>query len=232
MVSDQRPDITKNEKKKAKKDKKMRQQRVYINYNKWSDNALATLSGRVATFMAGNANFPTPAIAVEDYAAVADDFRVKLQAAIENGGKLAITAKNNARTALLEAMRLLAFYVNTESAGDSHKLTSSGFVLVVQPQALRRPHPPLLVRLQDGAHNGELQLIYEPIANAWEYEYTIAHELDETGEPVWGAIQNTTNTRDNTISGLTEGVRYYARVRSRNGKGVSDWSQTASRMAR
>ena len=210
----------------------MRQPRVYINYNKWSDNALATLAGRVATFMADNAAFPTPPIVLEDYTALADDFRVKLQAAIENGGKLAITAKNNARAALLEAMRQLAFYVNTESGGDTHKLTSSGFVLVIQPQALKRPHTPLLVRLQDGDQSGELQLIHEPIANAWEYEYTVGHDQDGTGTPVWGPIQSTTNTRDTVIAGLEEGVRYHVRVRSRNGKGVSDWSHTVSRIVR
>ncbi|SEO06260.1 Fibronectin type III domain-containing protein [bacterium A37T11] len=88
------------------------------------------------------------------------------------------------------------------------------------------------MRLQDGEQNGELQILYETIDNAWEYEYQFAIERDEAGEPVWGEMQSTTNTRDTVVSGLTEGTRYYARIRSRNGKGVSDWSQTVSRLAR
>lgn len=210
----------------------MPQPRVYLNYSKWSDNALATLSGRTTSYLTDNADFPTLPIDIVAYTALADDYRTKLQVAIENGGRLAITAKNNARKALLEAMKQLAFYVNTVSAGDTHKLAASGFIQMPQRQALRRPSTPLLVRLVDGEQEGELQLVYETIDNAWEYEYAIAHERDESGEPIWGDIQSTTNTLNTVIAGLSEGTRYYARVRTRNGKGVSDWSHVVSRLAR
>lgn len=210
----------------------MQQSRVYLSYSKWSDNALATLAGRTAAFLTANADFPNLPIEEATYTALADDFRIKLQTAIENGGRIAITAKNNARIALLEAMRQQAFYVNTVSAGDTHKLASSGFVQVLSPKSLKRPFPPLLVRLVDGEQAGELQLIYETIDNAWEYEYQLTGEFDTSGEPAWGEVFSTTNTRDTVLGGLTEGVRYYARIRSRNGKGVSDWSHTVSRLAR
>lgn len=209
----------------------MQKSRVYINYNKWSDNALATLAGRAASFMTDNEAFPTPPIDMVSYTALAENFRMTLQEAIENGGKLAVTAKNNARKVLLDAMRQLAFYVNTVADGDEHKLASSGLVQVLTPQSLKRPFPPLLVRLRDGNQTGELNLMFEHVANAWEYEYTIAHETDEQGQPRWEAIESTTNSFGITLASLTEGVRYYARVRSRNGKGVSAWSPTVSRLA-
>lgn len=214
------------------KNKNMPQPRVYLSYHKWSDNALATLSGRTATFLNGNADFPTLPVDAADYTAVADDYRNKLQTAIENGGKIAIAAKNNARRTLLAAMRQQAFYVNTVSNGDVHKLASSGFVQVLSPKSMKRPVTPLYVRLADGEQEGELQLVYETIANAWEYEYQLTDERDASGEPIWGELLSTTNTRDTTFAGLTEGVRYFARIRSRNGKGVSDWSHTVSRRAR
>ncbi len=206
--------------------------RVYLSYYKWSDNALATLGGRTAAFLTGNADFPNPPIDEADYTAVAEDFRQKLQTAIENGGRIAITAKNNARRALLDAMRQQAFYVNTVSAGDAHKLASSGFVQVLPAKSLKRPLPPLLVRLVDGEQEGELQLLYETIPNAWEYEYQLSGARDADGQPVWDEMRSTTNTRETLFAGLTEGVRYFARIRSRNGKGVSDWSHTVSRIAR
>lgn len=209
----------------------MQKSRVYINYNKWSDNALATLGGRTADFMTGNDTFPSPPIDIATYTALADDFRVALQTAIENGGKLAVTAKNNARNALLEGMRQLAFYVNTVSNGDQHKLASSGFIQVLARQTLKRPFPPLLVRLQDGNQAGELKLVFEHVANAWEYEYSFANGLDEQGEPLWGPIESTTHSLGIVFEGLSEGVRYAARVRARNGKGVSAWSPVVSRVA-
>ncbi len=210
----------------------MRQEKVYLSYHKWSDTALANLAGRTASFLDGNANFPTPPIALAAYQATVDDFRTALQRATDNGGKLERTAKDNARKALLEAMKQQAFYVNTVSAGDANKLVSSGFILTEQPQALTRPFSPLLVRLKDGDVSGELLLSFDAVYHAWEYEYAIAHQRDGAGELLWGEVRSTTNSRVTPIVGLEEGTIYYVRVRSRNGKGVSDWSTAVSRRVR
>ncbi|HWL00168.1 MAG TPA: hypothetical protein VNQ55_09480, partial [Parapedobacter sp.] len=46
---------------KNKKDNKtMRQERVYTDYGRWSDDALATLAGRTVEFLTDNAAFPDP----------------------------------------------------------------------------------------------------------------------------------------------------------------------------
>lgn len=210
----------------------MPKQRVYISYQKWSDNALSTLGGRTATFLTGNAFFPDLPVPIIDYAVLAEDYRTMLELAIRSGSKLEITAKNNARRKLLEAMRQQAFYVNTIANGDAHVLASSGFIQIDAAQSLKPPFAPLLVRLRDGNRQGELLLTFESITNAWEYEYSIASERNGMGELIWGPLHSTTNTRANTIEGLEEGVRYHVRVRARNGRGISDWSQPVSIIAR
>ena len=143
-----------------------------------------------------------------------------------------ITAKNNARRELLRAMKQMAFYVNMTANGDAHLLASSGFILVGQPQAMRIPHVPLYGMLEDGERSGAMNFRFEPIANAWEYEYQIATTVGPDGEPEWGDTIRSTQSMRNPIAPVVPGTRYFARVRSRNGKGESDWSVTFSQYAR
>ena len=167
-----------------------------------------------------------------DYADLVTDYHQKLEVAKNRGSLVEVTAKNKARRALLRAMKQLSFQVNMVADGDTHLLASSGFILAGQPQALRRPDTPLYGHLEDGGKSGELMLRFEAIPNAWEYEYQIADGLDATGAPDWGETQRTTNSQRNLVAPVVPGQRYYARVRSRNPKGESDWSVTFSQYAR
>lgn len=210
----------------------MRKDRVYTDYARWSDDGLATLAGRTVEFLTGNANFPDQQPGLPDYADAVADYRQKLEIAKNRGSLVEVTAKNKARVLLLRLMKQLAFEVNMIADGDTHLLASSGFILLGQRQALRIPHVPLFGKLEDGEKSGEMNYRFEPIANAWEYEYQIASALSETGEPEWGESLRTTQSMRNPVMPVTPGVRYYARVRARNGKGESDWSVTVSQYAR
>ncbi len=210
----------------------MRQDRVYTDYRRWADTALATLAGRTLEFMTGNAAFADPQPDLVAYAALVTDYRQKLETARSRGSVVEVKAKNNARRDLLRAMYQLAIYVNLTANGDAHLLASSGFTLVDQPKASRVPVAPLFVRLQDGAVSGEMNMSCEPVAGAWEYEYQVASEIGADGMPLWGDIRRFTNSRRETLSGLIPGVLYYTRVRARNSKGEGDWSVTASQYAR
>lgn len=210
----------------------MRQQRIYTDYSKWTDDTLATLAGRTVEFMTDNADFPTPQPDLAAYTALVIDYRQKLEVARNRGSVVEVTAKNNARRELLRAMKQLAFYVNVTANGDAHLLAGSGFILVSQPQALQIPHVPLFGVLEDGAKSGELNFRFEAIANAWEYEYQVTSVLAENGEPEWDEMQRTTNSLRNVVAPVVPGTRYFARVRARNGKGESDWSVTFSQYAR
>lgn len=210
----------------------MRQDRVYTDYRRWSDDALAILAGRTVEFITNNANFTDPQPDLVAYTALVTDYRQKLEVARNRGSQVEITAKNNARQALLKGMKQLAFYVNITANGDTHVLASSGLILVSQPQALRIPYAPMYGKLEDGARSGELNFRFEPIANAWEYEYQIASELAADGQPEWGDIIRTSHSQQNPIIPVAPGTKYYARVRARNVKGESDWSVTVSQYAR
>ncbi len=75
----------------------MRKQRVLTDYSRYSEDLLATVSGKSAKSLTENANFPTLPMPIADYTALADDFRLKNEAAKETGGKLEFTARNNSK---------------------------------------------------------------------------------------------------------------------------------------
>lgn len=210
----------------------MRKERVYTDYRRWSDDALATLAGRTVEFMTDNTNFAEPQPDLADYTVLVTDYRQKLEIARNRGSQVEVTAKNNARQALLRAMKQLGFYVNMTADGDAHILASSGLILVNQPQAMRVPYAPMYGMLEDGQRSGELNFRFEPIQNAWEYEYQLSSSMGPEGEPEWGDTVRTTHSQLNPVSDVVPGTKYYARVRARNAKGESDWSVTVSQYAR
>lgn len=210
----------------------MRKERIFTDYVRWSDDGLATLSGRTVEFLTGNDAFADLQPRLDAYTDLVMDYRHKLEVAKNRGSLVEVTAKNKARRLLLRMMKQFAFEVNMVADGDAHLLAGSGFILAGQPQALRIPHVPLYGFLEDGEKSGEFNLRFEAIPNAWEYEYQIASITDEAGVPEWRELQRTTNSQRNLITPVTPGMRYYARVRARNGRGESDWSVTISQFAR
>ncbi len=81
---------------------------MLTDYVRYSDDELATVAGKTATSLTGNAYFPNLPIPGADYTALVDDFRVKHQTAVNTGGRLDATAKNNT---VLTRYLYLAFLV-------------------------------------------------------------------------------------------------------------------------
>ncbi|HLT87964.1 MAG TPA: fibronectin type III domain-containing protein, partial [Sphingobacterium sp.] len=209
----------------------MRKATVYIAYEKWDDYSLSTLAGRTLAAMTDNENFPEPRPSIEAYEGLVNDYREKHQIASNGGSRMEREAKDNAKAAVAQAMKELAFYVNTIANGNREVLASSGFELVSQRQASTIPGIPANVRLLDGRISGEMRLMFSSMRSAWEYEYCYATRVDESGIPEWDEIFRTTNSRLNYLDGFTPGERVYARVRARNNKGAGDWSEPVSLIA-
>jgi len=207
----------------------MRTPKVYTDYSGLSDSALATLGGKTLTEMTDNANFPEPDPDLTAYGAAVADYRTKHETATETGGKLATTAKDLARRALLQQMNRLAIHVNLTAAGDPHKLVSSGFTLVPQPGSGTVPAVPLWVRVQRGFQRGQLRVDTAKVRGTWKYEYQVTSQRDAQGNLVWdGPIHYSTRSRGIIVAGLESVVTYWVRVRAVNGYGFGDWSEPAS----
>ncbi|QNL49147.1 fibronectin type III domain-containing protein [Olivibacter sp. SDN3] len=202
-----------------------------LGFKRFSDDALATLGVTVITAMADNPHFGTPVPALEDVQILVDDFREKL-ASTRRGSPLNTSEKNHSRQILEGELKKLAFYVNTVADGALHVILSSGFPVRQSRTSVDIPAIPERLRLMDTSQSGQLRLDFNAVKGAWEYEYRYATSLDEQGEPDWEQLFTSTSSRNNVLAPLEPGIICRVKVRSRNGKGVSDWSEPISRMAR
>lgn len=173
---------------------------------------------------------PTPPLA--EFEPLVNDYRAKHEIASRRGSALEVSQKNESRRLLREALKRLAFYVNTLAGGAHPVLVSSGLILASQPREVFVPEVPRLLRLRDGRISGQMRLDFESVKDAWEYLYAVSDTVDEQGNIVWPEPTVTTRSTLNFIDAVEPGRTYYARVRARNGKGLGDWSETVSLIAR
>ncbi|SEN01686.1 Fibronectin type III domain-containing protein [bacterium A37T11] len=210
----------------------MKSLKVVSNYVKLNDSDLNTQASRVLQFMTDNANFPTPVPDMAVYGAAVTDYAQKWEVASKGGSAQDVKLKNESRVVLIDLMKQLAFHVNTVSKGTGSMLESSGFRLIAPDRNIGIPHTPERLRLSDLELSGHMRFDFDAVTDAWEYEYTLSSGVDEGGQLLWGEVQTTTKSRSNELSGLLPGTIYRLRVRARNGRGRSDWSEAVSRMAR
>lgn len=210
----------------------MRKERLLLSYTHLTDYELSTLAGRVLAAMTDNDNFPDPTPSLAELEPLVNTYRSRHEIASRRGSALEISQKNESRQQLLEAFKQLAFYINTVSDGSQPMLVSSGLILASQPREVYVPDIPRLLRLRDGRVSGQMRLDFEPVKDALEYLYTVSDAVDEQGNVVWPDPVLTTRSRRNFIDPVEPGTTYFARVRARNSKGLGDWSETVSLIAR
>lgn len=210
----------------------MRKKKVRTNYADLKLDELHTMAGKVLDCMQGSEVFTDLPVDIAVLEAVIQDFQLKWQTAKNGGSKWDKAVKDEARQVMLETFSKLAIYVNQTADGNLPKLLSSGFYLEMEHKPLALPAIPQFVELLDGPQRGQLALRFKPVKSCWLYEYQYADSLSEDGQPLWGDVAVTPNTTSNIIAPTEAGTMYYARVRARNGRGVSDWSATVSLLAR
>ncbi|MBE8720881.1 fibronectin type III domain-containing protein [Sphingobacterium pedocola] len=210
----------------------MRTEKVISNYKDLSDDELAVLAGKILGALTDNANFPDPIPALVDLTTVVNDYRTKHEIAIRGGSVLDKRLKNESRKQLLYEMGQLAHHVNTVSAGNLAVLTSSAMILAKQPSGKQVPYTILRVTLKDGSLSGQMRVDFTAQKSIWEYEIQIGEWPNDAADIIWGQSYFTTTSRGNIVAPLTPGTRYYVRVRARNAKGSSDWTEAVSMIVR
>lgn len=210
----------------------MRKERVLLSYSHLTDYELSTLAGRVLAAVTDNGNFPDPTPPLAELEPLVNTYRSRHEIASRRGSALEISEKNDSRRLLLEGLKQLAFYANTIADGSQPVLVSSGLILASQPTETFVPDIPRLLRLRDGRVSGQMRLDFQPVKDAWEYLYAVSDTVDEQGNIVWPEPALTTRSKLNFIDPVEPGKTYYARVRARNSKGMGDWSETVSLIAR
>jgi hypothetical protein len=202
----------------------MPQYRVSLAFAQLPDDSLDEFAGAIIAGVTANAAFPTPPVTVAQLTTLKAAFA---HALTERGqGPVATAAKNNAREALIDALRKDANYVETESNNNLAVLLSSGY----QAASTNRAQAPL-DKVQiigvDHSQSGQLKLRIQPVDNAKGFDGRI-----KNGTADYGPADSFPNSRTIVFKNLTPGTTYTMQVRAVGGStGMGDWSDPISHMS-
>jgi hypothetical protein len=207
--------------------------RCSLGYKKLPVEAVPPFAGWVVNCLTGSAVFINPPIPLAppvppDPAAPVDmTTRITtLQGAIKNyqdGGQLALIARNVALAAVIEGLDALAFYVQTVARFDRDLMLTSGFVPMSTNRGQSKLETPSIMSIANGTST-ELDVRLTTVTNAYGYEVQIC-----TGTGAWTTVKYSQQARKITLTGLTTGTVYQARARALGGStGQSDWSMPGS----
>ncbi len=205
----------------------MRKEKVISNYFKLSDNELAILAGKAVGALDGNANFPNLNPDLTELQILSEEFRTKHEIASRGGSVLEVSIKNESRNSLVRGLRILAHHVNEIADGNLAHLNSTGLILAKQPSKVEVPGISDRVLLRDARLRGQVRLDFTPVKDTWEYDIDVG-ETGTSGSILWENQHKSTSSQGIVLAPLMSGSEVHVRVRARNGKGVGDWSDTAS----
>ena len=201
-------------------------------FKKLNDERFSSLASTVYNAMQSNIHFTTPVPDLTDVKLAIDHFEDKLALSNRKGSPYDTALKNEVRGELELILAELVFYVNKVAEGNLPMLLSSGFTVSSYPRTYYVPPIVQNVRLRDGRQSGQVLLKFEMQENIRLYEYCYSSEKDADYEHIWSEIYKTSSSTGNLISGANPGSFYFARVRAINTKGIGEWSEPVSMMAR
>lgn len=172
-----------------------------------------------------NPLFPNLPIAYADLQTLVEKFQQRLAAAA-GGGPQETAALEEARDAVIMALRQIAGYIQSLGLTNKSDVLSSGFDVIVpgkNPQTeLDQP-----VFALDNTTPGQLRLELRAVTNAKAYQVESA-----IGSNPWTAVGIFPNTRNVIVPNTVAGTVYSVRVRAVGGSTqYSVWSATMSLMS-
>jgi hypothetical protein len=147
-------------------------------------------------------------------------------ATFANTVKAATAAKNDAREALLLALRKDANYVEINADNDLAKLLTSGYE-AASTNRQQTVLPQVNIIDVENGQSGELKARIARVENSRGYDGRIKAASGDYGPPISFA-----SSRSITFSDLTPGIVYTIQIRAVGGTtGLGDWSDPISHMA-
>jgi hypothetical protein len=199
--------------------------RVALSFATFSDNDANSIAILVIVCIKNNQLYPNLPVAIAAMTLLQTKFQDAITAAAQ-GGKLLTAAKNEAREALISALRQTAGYVQSLAPTLTvSQVLSSGFDVAnasSTPSPLDQP-----VFSLDNSMTTQLGVGLSVVPNAKAYQMQFS-----TGTGAWLEAGIFPNTKGIVLTNLTPGTIYNVRIRAVGGSTqYSPWSATVSKMA-
>jgi len=182
--------------------------------------------------MLNNLAYPTPPVDMAGFKAVIDAYTTAAAAALQDGGKKAVTERDKRRAEAISMYRLLGHYVEGASKNDMNTFVSSGFQAAAKAQKTP-PQPvgaPIIVSVDQG-NTGQFLVTMKPVAHARHYELRFAAPPAAGASPNWTTILVPLAKPPAAVNNLNPGTSYTFQVRAYGKLGYSAWSASVERMA-
>ena len=188
-----------------------------------TDNNLDVFSANNVICLTGNAAFPDPTVKVPDLKILQVNYHNALLANA-TGGKQATALKNEARAALVPALRLNAAYVQGRPGLTLSMLLSSGYLANSTNHSQSELATPTLTI--DNGNSTQLIAHLTAVTNARSYQVQV---MTPDGKVVATVVSP--QSRNIAIPNLTPGIVYTLQGQAVGGStGFSDWSDPVSHM--
>jgi hypothetical protein len=195
-------------------------------YRQLLNGNLVTFAGHVSASLTGNVNFPTPVPTLAAFDATLEAYSTACKN-YQKGNILTATVRDETRTTLLEALDLLANYVELTAEFKEGTLVTSGFDLVKEPAKRPVPSVPVILDITDGVKSGQIKL---KVNSDFVNNFTALYKV--TGSDVQPQYKFGETKRTITIDGLEAGKYYSFQVSAANASGESGWSAEQSFLVR
>jgi hypothetical protein len=201
--------------------------RVSNTFTTLSDYSLVGFTQVVTTCLTGNAAFPSLPVKLTDLSALEAAFQTAVNNMAQNNSSELTALRDEAREALLDALRKTAAYVQSVALNSLSTLLSSGFQNVPTQSPSSPLDTPTIISV---TNNGTKQVLLrlESVTNAKSYQIQLSTDNGKT----WTMGGAYPQARRIILTNLVPGTTYLIQAQAIGGStGQSGWSTPVSIMS-
>ena len=227
--------------------------RAVMGFNALTDANLVVLANGVLKGLTGNASFPNPTVPLTTFGNDITAYSNAVTAALD-GGKNAKAAREKAKKAVVDNLRQLAMYVESNCNDEMAIFTTSGFTARAKPSASGPVEVPTFKSLDYGTHPGEILVWIKSVPGAKSYNLrygpmpqtpaSAGSSLSSTpasaaatagaapgaAPSLWTVLNIANIKKAFPIDNLTSGTLYAVQLQALGMKGLSAWSDSSTIM--
>jgi len=227
--------------------------RAVMGFNAMTDANLVVFANGVLKGLTGNASFPNPTVPLTTFGNDITAHSNAMTAALD-GGKNAKTASKKTKKAVVNDLRQLAMYAESNCNEDMAIFTTSGFTARAKPAASGPVAVPTFKSLDYGAHPGEILVFIKSVTGAKSYNVRFgpmpptppasaggpsstpasagatAGAAPGAAPSSWTVLNVANIKKAMPVDNLTSGTLYAFQVQALGMQGLSAWSDSSTIM--
>ena len=200
--------------------------RAAMNFSAMAHALLVVFATAVLKGLTNNPAFPNPTVPLTTFGDHTTTYSNAVTAALD-GGKNARAARDKAKKVVVNDLKQLAMYVETNCNDDMATFITSGFTAKAKPIAAGPVDVPTFKWLDYGTRPGEILAAIKSVTGAKSYNLRFGAG---TAPSSWTVMNVAAIKKAIPIDNLTSGTLYAFQVQALGAQGLSAWSDSSTIM--